>query len=74
MRRPHSYNLQTKLISEVSRIAAKQGLTASALVERILQEAVDEYNGLESPFSDMTVFQLIDAIQAAKKKKQKKRA
>lgn len=73
MRKPHSYSIDVKLIEEITRIADKQGLTSSALVERILKEAVEAYQGVESPFDEMTVFQLIDAIQAAKKRQKKKK-
>ena len=71
-KRTNAYSLDEKLISDIAEIAAKQGLTASALVERVLKEAVDAYRGVESPFNTMTIFQLLDTIQAASKKKRKK--
>jgi hypothetical protein len=72
MKRSISYSLEESLISEITKIAEKQGMTASGLVERVMKEAVDAYQGVESPFDEMTVFQLLDAIQAAKKRKKRR--
>lgn len=72
MKKPQSYTLEESLIVEIAKVAEKQGMSASALVERVMREAIDAYKGIESPFDEMTVFQLLDAIQAAKGRKKKR--
>lgn len=69
----HSYSLPPTLRDRIREIAEKQNMTQSALVERILQEAVDQYDNVKSAFDDMSIFQLIDAISEQTMKRKKKK-
>jgi antitoxin component of RelBE/YafQ-DinJ toxin-antitoxin module len=72
MKRTTSYNLDEAVIDRIQDVAEKQGLTASALVNRILKASVEKHDLVVEGLRGVDVWELVEELARQGKRKKKK--
>ena len=67
-----TYNLDQEVIDEIQRVAEKQGVSASSLVNTVMKAGLDTQRELMTALEGMSIDRLLEVLTAEGRRKKKK--